>query len=82
MLYGCVTWSPTVALPAILWTACHRLLLLCIGWKRKPRDGYHMLSYPDALAKTGCENIEATVRKRMILFAGFVGRTGNERLRN
>ena len=40
MLYGCVTWSPTVAHLALLWTAHRRLLLRCIGWKRKPRDGY------------------------------------------
>ena len=39
-----------------------------------------MLSYADALAKTGCENVETTVRKRRILFAGFVARMGNERL--
>ena len=39
-----------------------------------------MLSFADALAKTGCENVETTVRKRRILFAGFVARMGNERL--
>ncbi|CAN0377621.1 unnamed protein product, partial [Laminaria digitata] len=27
-----------------------------------------------------CENVETTVRKRRILFAGFVARTGDERL--
>ena len=81
MLYKCVTWSPTVAHLAILRTAHHRLLLRCIGWKRKRRDGHHMLSYADALAKTGCQNIETTVRKHRILFAGFVARMGNERVR-
>ena len=65
----------------ILRTAHHRLLLRCIGWKRKRRDGHHMLSYADALAKTGCQNIETTVRKHRILFAGFVARMGNERVR-
>ena len=74
MFYGFVTWSPTVAHLAILRTAPHRLLLRCIGWRRKRRDGYHMLSYADALAKTGCENVETTVRKRRTLFAGFVAR--------
>ena len=39
-----------------------------------------MLSYADALAKTGCENVETTVGKRRILFAGFVARMDNERL--
>ena len=36
-----------------------------------------MLSYADALAKTGCENVDTTVRKQRILFAGFVARMGN-----
>ena len=79
MLYGCVTWSPTVARLAILRTAHHRLLLRCIGRKGKPRDGYHMVSYADALAKTGCENVETTVRKRRVIFAGCVARMGNTR---
>ena len=39
-----------------------------------------MLSYADALAETGCEIVETTVRKRRILFAGFVARLDNERL--
>ena len=38
------------------------------------------LSYADALAKTASESIEAIVRKRRILFAGFVARMGEERL--
>ena len=81
MLYDeCVTWSPTVPHLAILRTAHHRFLLRCVGWNRKPRHGYHMLSYPDALARTVCENVETTVRKRRGLFAGFVARMGNERL--
>ena len=63
MLYGCVTWSTIVAHLAILRKCPHRLLLRCIGWKKKPRDGYHMLSYADALAKTGYEKVETTVRK-------------------
>ena len=80
MLYGCVTWSPTVAHLAILRTAHYRLLLRCIGWKRKRRDGYHKLRYADALAKTAYENVDTTVRKPRILFAGFAARMDNERL--
>ena len=38
-----------------------------------------MLSYADALTKTGCENVETTVRKLRILFAGLVNRMNNER---
>ena len=64
----------------MLRTAHHRLLLRYIGWKRKRRDYYHMQSYADSLAKTGCENAETTVRKQRIPFAGFVVRMDNERL--
>ena len=39
-----------------------------------------MISYADALAKTVCQNVETTVRKRRILFAWFVPRVGDERL--
>ena len=39
-----------------------------------------MLSYADGLAKTGCENVEATVPKRKKLVAGYVARMDNERL--
>ena len=76
MLYGCVTWSPTVAHLAILRKTHHRLLLRCIGWKRKHGDDYHVLSYADALAKTGCENVATTVRKRIILFRRVRGPHG------
>ena len=81
MLYGSVTWSPTVVYLAILRTAHRRLLLRCIGWKRKRHDSYYMLCFADALAETDCENVETTVRKRSMLFAGFVARTDNVRLR-
>ena len=39
-----------------------------------------MLSYADAFAKTGCENVETTARKRKTIFAGFVARMDNGRL--
>ena len=79
-LYGCVTWSPAVARLAIQRTVHHRLLLHCVGYNRKRRDGYHMLSYADPFAKTGCENVETPVQKRRTLCAGFVVRMDNERL--
>ena len=78
--YGCVTRSPSVVDLTILRAAHYRWLLRCTGWKRKCRDGYYMLSYADALAETGCENVDTTVRKRRILFAGFVDSMDNERL--
>ena len=79
MLYGChvephrglsrhtADSSPSIAPPL------HQM-------EEKPRDGYHMLSHADALAKTGCENVGTTVRKRRILSAGFVAHMGSERL--
>ena len=38
------------------------------------------ISYLDTLMKTGSENIEATIPRRWILFAGFVARMKNTRL--
>ena len=55
------------------------MLVRCLGWRKRKRDD-HTLSYADALAKTAFKSIEAIVRKRRILFAGFVPRMGEERL--
>ena len=55
------------------------MLLRCLGWRERKRDD-HTLSYADARAKTASESIEAIVRKRRILFAGFVARMGEKRL--
>ena len=57
----------------------HSMLLRCLGW-RKPKRDDRTLSYANALAKTVSERIEAIVRKRRILFAGFVARMGEDRL--
>ena len=51
------------------------MLLRCLGRRKRKRDD-HALSYANALAKTASESIEAIVRKRRILFAGFVARMG------
>ena len=40
----------------------------------------HMISYLDTVIKTGSESIEATLRRRRILFAGFVVRMEDTRL--
>ena len=51
----------------------------CIGWrKHNPAD--HPISYLDTLVKTGSESIEATLRRRRTLFAGFVARMEDTRL--
>ena len=55
------------------------MLRRCPGWRKRKRDD-HTLSYADAIAKTASESIEAIVRKRRILFAGFVACMGEERL--
>ena len=53
------------------------MFLRCLGWRKQRRDD-HTLSYADALANTASESIEAIVRKRRMLLAGFVARMGEE----
>ena len=53
--------------------AHHRFLTRCIGWRKHNRAD-HPISYLDTLVKTGGESIEVTLRRRRILFAGFVAR--------
>ena len=79
MLYGCVTWSPPACNYDMLRRAHHRFLARCIGWRKHNRAD-HPISYLDTLLKTGSERIEATLRKRRILFAGFVARMEDTRL--
>ena len=79
LLYGCMTWSPKKPEDDRLRQVHHSMLLRCLGWRERKRDD-RTLSYADALAKTASESIEAIVPKRRILFAGFVARTGEERL--
>ena len=79
LLYGCMTWSPNKPDYDRLRRVHHSMLFRCLGWRKRKRDD-HALSYADALAKTAAESIEAIVRKRRILFAGFVARMAEERL--
>ena len=79
LLYGCVTWSPNKPDYDRLRQVHHSMLLRCLGWRKQKRED-HTLSYANALAKTNSESIEATVRRRRILFAGFVARMREERL--
>ena len=73
ILYGCVAWSPRACHCDTLRRAHHRFLTRCIGWRKHNRAN-HPISYLDTLIKTGSESIEATLRRRRILFAGFVAR--------
>ena len=79
MLYGCVTWSPRACHYNTLRRAHHRLLTRCIDWRKHIRAD-HPISYLDTLLITGSESIEAILRRRWILFAGFVARMEDTRL--
>ena len=79
MLYSCVTWSPRAGHYDTLRRAQHRFLTRCIGWRKHNRAD-HPISDLDTLVKTGSESIEATLRRRRILFAGIVARMEDARL--
>ena len=79
MLYGCVTWSPHACHYDMLRRAHYRFLTRCIGWRKHTRAN-HPISYLDTFIKTRSESIEATLRKRRILFAGFVARMEDTRI--
>ena len=79
MLYRCVTWSPRACHYDTLRRAHHRFLTRCISWRKRNRAD-HPISYLDTLAKTGSESVEATLRRRRILSAGFVARMEDTRL--
>ena len=69
MLYGCVTWSQCACQYDTLRRAHHSFLTRCyFGWGKNNCA----ISYLDTLMKTGSESIKATLRRRRILFAGFL----------
>ena len=78
LLYGCVTWSPSKA-DYRLRKVHHQMLLRYLGWRKRKRED-HILSYAHAILRTDSESVETTVRRRRILFAGFVTRMEEERL--
>ena len=79
LLYGCIRWSPRKPDYDRLRRVHHSMLLRRLGWRTRKRDD-HTLSYADALAKRASGSMEAIVRNRGILFAGFVARMREERL--
>ena len=79
MLYGCVTWSPHACHYDTLSRAHHRFLTRCIGWRKHIRAD-HPIFYLDTLLKAGSESVEATLRRKQILFAGFAARMEDTRL--
>ena len=77
--YGCVTWTLGQEHFAELRTAHHRFLLRIIGFQRRQRTD-HLMSYAKTLKKAQCDSVEATIRKRRLLYARTVQRMHNERL--
>ena len=79
LLYGCVTWTPLKGHHTKLRTAHHRMLLRTLGaWCKSPNKC--TLSYKDALQRTECESIEATVRTKRLLWLWALLRMGDHRL--
>ena len=78
-LYGCVTWGPRACHYDTLRRAPHNFLTRCIDWRKNDRAD-HLISYLDTLIKAGSESIEVTLRRRRILFVGFVARMEDTRL--
>ena len=73
LLYGCMTWASRRDHYRFQRRTHHRLLLRVIGYRRE-RGTYRQLSYAQAIKKTGCQSVEATIRQRRLLFAGAVAR--------
>ena len=79
LLYGCVTWTSLKCHYAKLGITHHRMLLRILrAWWKSPNK--RILSYKDALQRTQCESIEATVRTKRLLWAGALLRMGDHRL--
>ena len=79
MLYGCVTWSLRACHYDTLRRTHYKFMSRCIGWRKHNRAD-PSISYLDTLVKTGSESIEATLRRRQILSAGFMARMEDTRL--
>ena len=79
MLYGCVTWSPRACHNDTLRGAHHRFLTRCIGWRTHNRADHPIFDL-NMLLKTGSESIEASLRRRRILFGELLARMEDTRL--
>ena len=79
LLYGFMTWAPRRDHYRLLRRTHHRLPLRVIGYRHE-RSTYRQLSYAQALKKTGCQSVEATIREERLLFAGAMARQPAERL--
>ena len=79
MLYGYATWSPRPCDYDTMRQAHLRFVTRCIGWRKRNRAD-HPIFYLDTLIETVSESVEATLRRRRMLFAGFVVRMEDTRL--
>ena len=59
--------------------AHHQKIRRCLGWRTLKRED-HILSYTNAHLRTDSESVQMTMRRRRVLFAGFVVRMGEELL--
>ncbi|CAM9603594.1 unnamed protein product [Ascophyllum nodosum] len=78
-LYGCIPWSSRACDYDTLRRAHNSSLPRCIGWRKNNRID-HPISCLDTLIKTESKNIEVIMRRRRILFAGYVARMEDTRL--
>ena len=79
LLCGRATWTPLKGHYEKLHTALNSMLLRILGaWCKSPNK--RILSNKDALQRTGCDSIEATVRTRKLLWSGALLRMGDHRL--
>ncbi|CAM9926178.1 unnamed protein product, partial [Sphacelaria rigidula] len=84
MLYGCVIWTIAHENFGTSWETHRETLLRCLNKYTSSRSApdYHMLPYHEVLERIGCECIEATMVRRILLHAGHVVRMHDERLPN
>ena len=73
LLYGCTARAPRRDHYRLLRRTHHRLLLRVIGYRRK-RGNDRQLLYAQALKKTECQSVEATIRLRRLIFVGAMDR--------
>ncbi|CAM9843697.1 unnamed protein product [Sphacelaria rigidula] len=84
MLYGCVTRTIAHDNFGALREAHQRCLLRCLDKHISSRSApdYHILPYHEISQRPGCECMEATAERRILMHAGCVLRTHDERLPN
>ena len=82
LLYGCPTWTLKESDYARLTTYHRKYLHRLTGFRKDRLDetGKRLISYRHLLRITGCECIEALVRRRRLTFAGHLVRMEDGRL--